>query len=162
MTRVSAAGATGTSVRARSLDDRLRGAGLRSTRQRARVLTLLDDRGGHLSADELVIALADAGTALPRSTVFKVLDDLVGAGLVQRAVLGTGPARFESAEMTGPHHHFVCKVCGSVEDVPHEVVPVDTTLLGAEHEVHRVEMVLRGRCSTCRATDRPHPAERPD
>lgn len=144
------------------LDGRLRGAGLRSTRQRATVLGLLDTVDGHLSADELVGALADHGTALPRSTVFKVLDDLVGAGLVLRAELGPGAARFESAAATGPHHHFVCRVCGAIEDVAHEVLPVDTRRIVAEHEVHRIEIVLRGRCSACRSRDRSPGPQRPD
>lgn len=142
-------------------DSRLRAVGLRTTRQRASVLSLLDEVDGHLTADELVGSLADRGTALPRSTVFKVLDDLVEVGLVLRAELGPGAARFESAAAAGPHHHFVCRHCGAIEDVPHELVPVDLTLLGAEHEVHRVDLVLQGRCSRCRVPDRSAVRERP-
>lgn len=51
-----------------------------------------------------------------------------------------------------PHHHLVCTVCGSMEDLDFEL---DTERLeraaakrGFEHE--RIEAVVHGRCASCR------------
>ena len=132
-----------------AIDRRIRSTGLRSTRPRVTVLAALDGQTGHLSADELVGELADRGTALPRSTVFNVRDDLVAAGLVLRADVGPGPSRYESAGTRAPHHHFVCRRCGAIDDVP------ATTSLGGlteevdGHLVESIEVVFRGLCRRC-------------
>lgn len=137
--------------------ERVRAAGLRSTRQRVTVLDALDAIGGHRTADELVGELADRGTALPRSTVFNVIDDLVGAGLVLRADVGAGAARYESAAVAGPHHHFVCDLCGHIEDVA--IDQLGDIHLGADipFQVEAIEVLLRGRCARC-ATGVPNSA----
>jgi Fe2+ or Zn2+ uptake regulation protein len=133
------------------LDQRIRAAGLRSTRQRVTVLAVLDAHTGHLSADELVGELVERGTALPRSTVFNVLDDLVDAGLVLRADIGPGASRYESAASRPPHHHFVCRRCGTIDDVP-ALAPLAGLAEGvAGHRVDSVEVVFRGLCQACLA-----------
>jgi Fur family transcriptional regulator, stress-responsive regulator len=136
------------------LGQRIRAAGLRSTRQRMTVLEALDTEPGHLSADQLVAALVDRGTALPRSTVFNVLDDLVEAGLVLRADIGPGATRYESAGTRGRHHHFVCRSCGTIDDVPATTSLADLVSVVSDHRVESVEVVFRGLCRRC--------ASRPD
>lgn len=132
-----------------SVHERLRAAGLRTTRPRVTVLQTLDDQSGHLSADELVVELARRGAALPRSTVFNVLDDLVAAGLALRAEIGSGASRYESAAFAEPHHHFVCRRCGQIHDVP-LAVSHDLLHRSADpHLVESVEVVLRGLCERC-------------
>lgn len=129
----------------------MRAAGLRGTRQRVIVLDTLNAIGGHRTADELVSSLADRGTSLPRSTVFNVLDDLVEAGLVLRADLGSGAARYESAAVAGPHHHFVCRLCGGIEDVEFDRLGAITPPDDPRFEVETLQVVLRGVCANCRA-----------
>ncbi len=133
------------------LDRRLREAGLRSTRPRVTVLGVLDAQDGHLSADELVVELGRRGTSLPRSTVFNVLDDLVEAGLAFRADLGSGASRYESAATRSPHHHFVCRRCGEIHDVPLAVALDDLGDVAHPHRVDAVDVVLRGLCERCAA-----------
>lgn len=141
--------------------ERLRAAGRRVTRPRLAVLEVLDRLGGHRTADELVAALADVDAGpVPRSTVFAVLDDLVGAGLVERVEAESGPVRHELAGER--HHHLVCEVCGELVDVPCAAVSpgpcLDAEVPGAE--VRRADVVLRGRCPTCVAAARTAAGER--
>jgi Fe2+ or Zn2+ uptake regulation protein len=143
-----------------AIDRRIRSTGLRSTRPRVTVLAALDGQSGHLSADELVAALVDRGTALPRSTVFNVLDDLVEAGLVLRADVGPGPSRYESAGARAPHHHFVCRRCGVIDDVPATASLGGLTEVVNGHRVESIEVVFRGLCRRC-ADDVAEPAQRP-
>jgi Fe2+ or Zn2+ uptake regulation protein len=130
---------------------RIRGAGLKSTRQRALVLTTLDELRGHRTADELVAELADRGSPLPRSTVFNTLDDLSRVGLVLRAEVGTGAVRYESA-LVEPHQHFVCRKCGSFADVVADVSSVDMAPVVAGRQVDSVEVIFRGVCERCAAS----------
>ena len=94
----------------------LRGARLRVTGPRLRVYAALRGLGGHRSADEVLAAARSGGASLSRMTAYNALADLQGAGLVTRADAGPGRTLFETR--TDGHHHFVCRRCGVVLDVP--------------------------------------------
>ena len=130
--------------------ERLRTVGLRVTPQRLAVLEILEAAPHeHLSADDVWRRLDDAAHPLDRSTAYRVLADLTGAGILQQAQLGDGAARFEvRAE---PHHHAVCVVCGATEDVRPDSIEVlarrlremSGFALGSE------PLLLSGRCARC-------------
>jgi Fe2+ or Zn2+ uptake regulation protein len=129
-------------------ESRLRGAGLRITRQRVLVLTALKQTGGHRSAEAVGGWLDQQGLSLARGTVYKVLDDLVAAGLIMMADHGPGTALYETADEW--HHHFVCRSCGDVIDVPCEVGSkpcLDASMGGAE--IDEAQVIFRGRCAAC-------------
>ena len=108
----------------------------------------LDEIDGHPSADEIANVMADKGASVSRATVFNALDDLAAAGLVMRADAGPGAVRYErSADF---HHHFVCKECGVVSDVP----CADSLSLCLEPgrvkgRVDHAQVVFRGVCESC-------------
>jgi len=132
---------------------RLRQRGLRVTGPRLAILSMLERVGGHRSADELVLALRRGGYHHARTTVYNALDDLARAGLVRAAPVDAGALRYESA---GPaHHHFVCRDCGSIRNVPlsedmrpHPMPEIE----GAE--LDELDVVYRGRCPACAVASR--------
>ncbi|MFV1990784.1 MAG: Fur family transcriptional regulator [Acidimicrobiales bacterium] len=129
-------------------ESRLRDVGLRVTRQRLLVLAALEQAGGHRSAEAVGVLLENDGAGLSRGTVYKVLDDLVATGIVMLADRGPGTALYEIADEW--HHHFVCRSCGDVIDIPCEVGSkpcLDVSILGAE--VDEAQVIFRGRCPTC-------------
>jgi Fe2+ or Zn2+ uptake regulation protein len=133
--------------------DTLRGAGLRVTPQRVAVLETLSDAGGHhLSADDVWQRLSAGGSSMDRSTAYRVLADLADAGLLTQVRLEDGVARFEMQGVA--HHHAVCVVCGSTQDVPADAVgPLSATL--ARRTGFRVSLreplMVRGTCRDCAA-----------
>ncbi len=129
----------------------LRAAGLRVTRPRLAVHRMLARLGGHRSADEVAAALEGAGASLPRTSVYNALDALRTAGVVTQASTGTGTALYEAA--TEWHHHFVCRSCQAIIDVPCgvEVKPcMRPELPGAQ--VDEAEVIYRGVCARCLRT----------
>jgi Fe2+ or Zn2+ uptake regulation protein len=95
---------------------------------------------------------------LAQSSVYRNLVVLEQAGIVHRIVTNDEHARFELAEdLTGDHHHhLVCVVCGSVEDVTtsprleeslHAAVSEIDRATGFTTEHHRIDLV--GRCRDC-------------
>src|SRR5262249_15399092 len=78
-----------------TLDDWLRQTGLKVTRPRLLVLTLLQELGGHRSIDELIRGLKTRGTPLPRASIYNVIATLVSRGLIMLADAGPGPALYE-------------------------------------------------------------------
>lgn len=131
---------------------RLRRAGLRATRPRILVLDFLERSHGHRSVDEILEALTASGARLPRATVYNVVRSLVSAGLLMVADAGPGRMLLEAARIW--HHHFVCRECGAVLDVPCVVGAkpcLEPDLPGAE--VDEAQIIWRGRCPACVAHD---------
>ncbi|HEY2430175.1 MAG TPA: Fur family transcriptional regulator, partial [Acidimicrobiales bacterium] len=129
---------------------RLRQRGLRVTGPRLAILSVLEQVGGHRSADELVLALRKGGYHHARTTVYNALDDLARAGLVRAAPVDAGALRYESG---GPaHHHFVCRGCGEIrnvavaDDLTHRPLP---KVEGARAD--EIDVVYRGLCEVCGA-----------
>lgn len=128
--------------------DQLHHAGLRVTRPRLRVYEALRDMGGHRSVDEIVLTLSASGTALPRMTVYNVVRDLQRAELVMQADAGPGRTLYEAA--TTWHHHFVCRSCGCVVDVP--CVIGQRPCLEAAFDggtIDEAQVIFRGYCRAC-------------
>jgi Fe2+ or Zn2+ uptake regulation protein len=67
------------------------------------------------------VSISDIASRLPevpRSSAYRHLVDLQGAGVVRRIAAKDEFARFELAEdLTEHHHHLLCTICGRVIDV---------------------------------------------
>lgn len=123
--------------------DRLRAAGLRATRPRIAILRWLDNHAGHHTADRIV-----ERTALPRATVYHVLGQLSDAGMVLTTGTADGASLYETAD--DAHHHFTCRVCGRVMDVPclaDDAPCISATVPGAV--VEQTDVTFRGVCADC-------------
>ena len=132
---------------------RLRRLGLRATGPRLALLTVLEQVGGHRSADELVAELRRAGYPHARTTVYNALDDLTRAGLIHAAPVASGALRYE-AELS-PHQHFVCSGCGLIRNVTAVVDPMRGPLPAVEGvRIDVVDVVYRGLCAACLAAER--------
>ena len=126
----------------------MRRAGLRVTRPRLAVYRALQALGGHRSADAIADHIAAHGDRLPRTSVYNSLESLRDAGLVMVADVGPGRALYEAA--TSWHHHFVCRRCGLVVDVPcvRGAKPcLEAELAGAV--VDEAQVIFRGLCPGC-------------
>ena len=86
----------------------LKKAGLKATLPRLRILEILENSGDrHLSAEDVYRALLDAGEDVGLATIYRVLTQFEGAGIVERHNFDGSHAVFEIAR--GPHHdHMVC------------------------------------------------------
>ena len=130
------------------IEGRLRGAAMKLTPQRFAVLEYLTQVAGHATADEISAALNRRFPQASRATVYNNLNALRDAGLVREVRLGGGVARYESN--IEAHHHFVCRECGRLEDVPPESYdPPPPRRLEGGHRVESCEVVLRGVCASC-------------
>jgi Fur family ferric uptake transcriptional regulator len=127
---------------------RLQKAGLRVTRPRLAVTEALRAMGGHHTADEVHAHLAKHDIALPRTSVYNSLVALADLGLVLRADVGPGAVVYEVADTW--HHHFVCRQCGEVYDVPC-LVGDKPCLTPAEDlgQIEEAQVILRGTCRRC-------------
>ena len=135
-------------------DERLRGAGLRVTRQRLSVLGVLAEQP-HVDADTIVSAARTVHPSLSPQAVYGVLRALVAGGLARRIEPAGAPARYE-LRVGDNHHHLVCRGCGAVADVDCAVgaAPCLTPSDTAGFVVDEAEVVFWGLCGDCQARAR--------
>ena len=131
---------------------RLQQAGFRRGGARAAVIGLLEDQSCALSAYEIEAKLREGGRGVARASVYRVLDQLDGLGLVTKIEVGQGIARYEpNRPGDDHHHHMVCARCGEV--IPFADAELEATIdRVAERVTFAVsehEIVLHGACADC-------------
>lgn len=132
--------------------EKLRAVGLRATRPRTLVYAVLREVGGHRSVDDVVELLERRGHSIPRMSIYNVMADLTEASLLMSADTGPGRALYEASDVW--HHHFVCRGCGMIEDVPCLkgrkpcLLPPDS-LSGST--IDEAQVIFRGYCADCAA-----------
>lgn len=134
-------------------DQRLAEAGFRRGGARAAVIALLDRQACALSAYDIEDALRADERGVARASVYRVLEELVGLGLVTRVEVGQGSARYEAARPDGHHHHhMVCDRCGDVQPFADAELEraVDRLAARVAFDVADHEIVLHGACAACR------------
>lgn len=131
----------------------LRKAGLKVTLPRLKILELLgQNRDRHVSAEDVYRALLDAGDDIGLATVYRVLTQFEGAGIVQRHHFEGNQAVFELAE--GDHHdHLVCTVCGGIDEFLDEVIEQRQQVVAEKFgfELNDHSLILYGKCRECQA-----------
>ena len=92
----------------------LRKAGLKITLPRLKILEILENADNrHLSAEDIYRDLLESGEEIGLATVYRVLTQFEGAGLVTRHNFEGGHSVFELDD--GEHHdHMVCVDSGDV------------------------------------------------
>ena len=126
----------------------MRAAGLKLTPQRYAVLDFLVRSREHPTADQISAALNRRFPRASRATIYNTLNALRDAGLVHEVYMDDSVARFDAN--LDEHHHFVCRLCGRLEDVPFDVVgELPARKLERGHTVENYEIVMRGVCAAC-------------
>ncbi len=103
----------------RTLDiqERLRRAGLRATRQRIEVLHALMSAKSPLSVETLT---RSSSANYDVATAYRILDAFTDAGLAKKVELAQGRSFYE---LEGDHHHHaICTTCGTISDI-HACLP---------------------------------------
>ncbi|WP_352432247.1 Fur family transcriptional regulator [Pyrinomonas sp.] len=131
------------------IEQRLREAGLKVTPQRYAVLDYLWHHRTHPTADEIEAAVNYRFPCASRATVYNTLHALREAGLVQEIYVRGGVTRYDIR--LEPHHHFVCRRCGRIEDVAADHVRVEADGMELrDREIEGLEVVVHGLCAECR------------
>jgi Fur family iron response transcriptional regulator len=122
---------------------RLRAAGLRPTRQRLALASLLfSNRDRHVTAEELHEEAVSGGLPVSLATVYNTLHQLTGAGLLRELSVDGSRTYFDTN--IGDHHHFYCEEDGALIDIDGESIAVS----GVPHppagsKLKRVDVIVR-------------------
>lgn len=126
-----------------TIDQRVRGAGLRPTRQRVALAELLFAKGDrHLTAEQLHEEALVAGVPVSLATVYNTLHQFTYAGLLRILAIEGSKTYFDTN--ISDHHHFFIEGENSVFDIadaPVRVVNLPEPPQGME--IVNVDIVVR-------------------
>ena len=130
----------------------LKEAGLKATLPRLKILQILENSTTrHMSAEDIYRALLESGEDVPIATIYRVLTQFEGAGLVARHKFEGEHSVFELNE--GTHHdHILCIQCGRVEEFVDEIIEQRQQAIADEHgfTITDHSLIIHGICADCR------------
>jgi Fur family iron response transcriptional regulator len=116
--------------------------GIRPTVPRVRIAALLLAAPQHLSAEQIIAALAASGRRVSKATVYNTLKLFASSGLIRQLTIDDSRAWYDSN--TGAHYHFHDTESGALIDVP--VPEVEFSRLPQTPdgmEVESIDLVIR-------------------
>ncbi|NJN76672.1 MAG: transcriptional repressor [Synechococcaceae cyanobacterium RL_1_2] len=122
--------------------------GLRVTPQRMAVYLNLLDRQDHPTVDDI---LHDINQILPiasKASVYSAVTTLRKVGLLKEVLLEEGITRYDANIQA--HHHFVCRGCGVIKDIPLDFFPqLSLSSLPPGLTGDYCEITVKGYCDVC-------------
>jgi Fur family ferric uptake transcriptional regulator len=127
--------------------------GVRATRQRAAIAALLEDVGEFRSAQELHDELRRRGQSIGLTTVYRTLQQMAAAGVVDSLRTDTGESVYRRCS-ADHHHHLVCRTCGSTVEIQGGDVEEWAAAVAREHGFSDVSHTIEifGLCAACTVT----------
>ena len=123
---------------------KLKNHGVLPTPQRLEVAELLLNRPQHLSADQIIDRLRDAGSRVSKATVYNTLKLFSEKALVKECNVDPSRKFYDSAMHS--HHHFFHVDTGELSDIPADQVSINTLPnLPRGTELENVEILIRVR-----------------
>ena len=121
----------------------------RHSRQRDRILELLQSMQSHPTANWLYSRLRKEFPRLSMGTVYRNIGILIQQGRLSRIAFGSTFDRLD-ANMR-PHYHFLCDRCDAIIDLD---LPIDRTIdtwpgKAGGFVVRRHDLEFRGLCPAC-------------
>lgn len=129
----------------------LRKKGYRVTAQRTILLETIAHKGGHLSVQEVYQEARKRLPGLNLATVYRTVDSLRDAGLIDGYATGSEPMQFALRDHGSPHGHLVCRSCGEVTDLDLTIVePFGERITGSSgFQIDVNHLTLEGLCMRC-------------
>jgi Fur family iron response transcriptional regulator len=123
--------------------ERLAAAGLRPTRQRLALTSLVFGQGErHLSAESLHDEALRAKVPVSLATVYNTLRRFTECGLLREVLVAPGKVYFDTND--ADHHHFFFEGTGMLEDIPADHVTLSKLPpTPAGSDVSRVDVIIR-------------------
>ena len=129
----------------------LREHGFRVTAQRTIILETIAHMEGHISAQQVYEQALERLPGLNLATVYRTVETLHQAGLIDLLSTTTDPMRFSLHDPEHPHGHLICRNCGCTEELPFEIVRQieDSIILSQSFVIDRDHLSFNGLCRSC-------------
>lgn len=130
----------------------LTSASLEASSNRVRILEVIGNNGFPLSAGD-IFRILERSSSINRVTVYRILDLLVDAGVIERISTGGRAFYYGLApnHHHAPHSHFYCKSCGRMDCLTPGTLNVEADSLWKTFpgRIDKVEVRVDGICKNC-------------
>lgn len=128
----------------------LKKRGLRLTPQRKLIIDAIHNARAHLTAEGIISYVQTRMPEVHKSTIYRTLELLEGAGCVFKSELGDHAIYHHAEE--GHHHHLVCSKCGKTIECDEDLFkPVERSFARKYgFSVDFKHLVMTGLCEECR------------
>lgn len=125
---------------------------LKHTEQRFLILKKIFSRHRHFTADELLGWLKKEHKHISRATVYRMLNLLVRANLLESQDFGKGRAYYEHRIGHNHHDHIVCVGCGKIQEFENDTIEGLQNRITKEVRFVPISHTLKiyGFCNRCR------------
>jgi Fur family ferric uptake transcriptional regulator len=129
----------------------MRTRGYRVTAQRTIILETIAHMNGHLSAQQVYERAVERLPGLNLATVYRAVETLHEAGLVDMLEAQSEPMRFALRDPENPHGHLVCTYCGCVMDLDAGLIQslADAVATQTNFHIDHHHLTLQGTCPDC-------------
>lgn len=131
------------------LDKALERSGLRSTKQREQIFSVLLEKLDHPTADEVYARARTDMPTISLATVYNCLETLAASGLIKQVNFEREPTRY-CPNLTS-HAHFYCKESGEIQDIElsEDIINQLKATLPKGYTAHRIDIAFDGKCGDC-------------
>ena len=137
-----------------ALDTYLTRHQLKQTQQRKIIVSFFLKLAKHVDAEDLYRKVRGEGHKIGLATIYRTLNLLRDADLVNQHSFADGRAIFEISRPGSHHDHLVCVTCGKIEEVENEEIEHLQRTIAQDYKYeltsHRLD--LYGHCPSCRKT----------
>ncbi len=122
---------------------------MKRSRQRDAILTYLNTRTDHPTADMVFTALQKTMPNISLGTVYRNLSQLADQGTILRISCNGTADHFDA--MTQPHLHFFCNCCGCVQDLSGSLPFEPSSMVFPEFkgQISGFSIMYYGTCEAC-------------
>ena len=128
------------------------------TVQRRAILETLSPRSDHPTADQIFDDVRKRVPEISRTTVYRVMETLVEAGIARKVCHPGAAARYEMESQR--HHHLVCLQCEAIVDLQDptlDTLPLPKRKAGFHIEDYSIQ--FRGLCPGCALKQKAKPSK---
>lgn len=127
--------------------NKLKEKGLRTTPQRIILFHKLMQMRGHIKAEDLYNSVKEEIPSISISTVYRTLKEFEENGFIYSlpSSVDYGLTIFDTNLKL--HHHFICKSCSEIFDIPAD--NVDIKVKNVKGEIELKTVVMKGICESC-------------
>lgn len=121
---------------------------IRYSRQRELILSNLQNRCDHPTAEMIYQDLKPHHPNLSLGTVYRNLNQLCDNHLILKLDVGGPMVRYDGNIQ--PHIHFICEKCGKIHDIEADSqLLMEQLKFNHSHEIKSIHIQLTGICQEC-------------
>jgi len=130
---------------------KLRSSGLKSTRQRVRILEILLETGQPVTAERIYADMITDESPFSLSTIYRAMDSLAEKGIINKVTFENESRTYYEINREIHHHFLVCLACNKIYTIDscplHDYEDQVADTMGFKVVGHKLE--LYGYCTSC-------------